>query len=117
MVADLQKQLEGQPKFKGKVLLSARDVEDLKKRGLKDPVNDVVQDLLKRNDLIPYPGVLGGTMRFLGESEWVVGRQWVFARACNHTVRREGIHRGGENVKAASSRAREVGVFGWNKTP
>jgi len=39
----------------------------LKNLGLKDPVNDIIADLNKHPELIPFKGVLGGTMRFAGK--------------------------------------------------
>ena len=39
-------------------------LDRMRKGGLQDPVRDLTADLEKHNELIPYPGVLGGTMRF-----------------------------------------------------
>ncbi len=40
------------------------EIENLQKKGLKDPVRDLVSDLQKHPQLIPHAGVLGGTMAF-----------------------------------------------------
>jgi cell division protein FtsL len=40
------------------------EIEELKKKGLKDPVADLVADLQDQPELIPHEGVLGGTMAF-----------------------------------------------------
>jgi len=47
--------------------LSSQEIQYLKKKGLKNPVNDVIADLMKHNELIPYQGVLGGKMGFYSE--------------------------------------------------
>jgi hypothetical protein len=40
------------------------DIDELKKKGLQDPLKDLAADLQKHPELIPYEGVLGGTMAF-----------------------------------------------------
>ena len=62
-----------------RMLLSEFDISDLKKRGLKDPVNDLRRDLMRRRELIPFEGVLGGTMGFVEASIAPLSRQWVYA--------------------------------------
>jgi hypothetical protein len=44
--------------------LSTWELDELKKKGLKQPAADLVADLQKHPELIPYKGVLGGTMAF-----------------------------------------------------
>ncbi|MDP3023963.1 MAG: hypothetical protein Q8O10_00320 [candidate division Zixibacteria bacterium] len=44
--------------------LSDKEIDDLKKKGLQNPITDLVSDLMGRKELIPYKGVLGGTMIF-----------------------------------------------------
>jgi len=39
---------------------------------LSDPVQDIVSDLTKHGELIPYEGTLGGTMRFYDEEIWIL---------------------------------------------
>lgn len=52
----------------------------LKNKGLKDPLKDLVKDLRAHPELIPYEGVLGGTMQFYFEDKiWVISNHWVLA--------------------------------------
>lgn len=56
------------------------EIEQLKQKGLKDPVKDLKSDLAKRNDLIPYKGVLGGTMGFYFEEHiYIISSKWAAA--------------------------------------
>lgn len=56
------------------------EIEELKKKGLKDPVKDLRSDLMKRSDLIPYEGVLGGTMGFCYEEHiHIISSKWAAA--------------------------------------
>lgn len=56
------------------------EMKQLKQKGLKDPVKDLKTDLMKRQDLIPYKGVLGGTMGFYSqESIHIISSKWVAA--------------------------------------
>jgi hypothetical protein len=61
-------------------LLDANDVRLLKARGLRDPVADLRADLMRRPDLIPFEGVLGGRMRFVPSGIAVLSPEWVYAR-------------------------------------
>jgi len=47
--------------------------------GFKDPVNEIISDLKKHPELIPYPGVLGGTMFFTSKVR-VINSERVLAR-------------------------------------
>jgi hypothetical protein len=58
------------------ILLSSEDTADLQSHGLSDPVTALTADLFKRNDLIPFSGVLGGTMR---SYPTLIGPRWVVA--------------------------------------
>ena len=49
--------------------LSSPEIQYLKKKGLKNPVNDIITDLMKHNELIPYQGALGGKMGFYSEKD------------------------------------------------
>jgi hypothetical protein len=52
----------------------------MKEKGLENPVHDIVSDLQKHRELIPYKGVLGGTMGFYStEDIWILNNKWVFA--------------------------------------
>jgi hypothetical protein len=68
-----EKLLESQPK------LTSWDIKRLKKKGLQDPIKDIVADLMKHKELIPYKGVLGGTMGFYYENNiHILTPKWVF---------------------------------------
>jgi hypothetical protein len=51
----------------------------MKKKGLSDPIQDIISDLMKHNELIPYKGVLGGTMRFYEKEIRILTNKWVLA--------------------------------------
>ncbi len=56
------------------------DIEAMKRAGLKEPLKDIVSDLKRHRELIPYGGSLGGTMNFYGESKmWILTNKWVLA--------------------------------------
>ena len=60
--------------------LPAWDIEAMKKKGLKDPAADIIADLKQHRELIPYKGVLGGTMNFYDDSKiWILTKRWVLA--------------------------------------
>jgi len=60
--------------------LSSKEIAELKKKGLKNPVMDIKADLMKHNEFIPYKGVMGGVMRFASERDiYVVSTRWVRA--------------------------------------
>jgi hypothetical protein len=57
------------------------EIDDLRKQGLADPVHDLKADLMKHPDLIPFPGVLGGSMGFYSADDIrILGSHWAFAR-------------------------------------
>ena len=55
---------------------SDEDIDALKEKGLIDPLKDITNRLYDNPELIPYPGVLGGTMHFgnisLLRDRWVI---------------------------------------------
>ncbi|MCK5534300.1 hypothetical protein KAI68_04220 [bacterium] len=56
------------------------ETERLKKKGLKDPHKDIIADLIKHRELIPYKGISGGTMKFYPETDiHVLTSRWVYA--------------------------------------
>jgi hypothetical protein len=61
-------------------LLDPTEAAWLKARGLADPVNDLRADLMRRPDLIPYEGVMGGRMQFVPGGIAVLSPEWVYAR-------------------------------------
>ncbi|MBZ9571788.1 hypothetical protein KJA15_00380 [Patescibacteria group bacterium] len=66
--------LESDPK------LWSWEIDELKKKGLIDPVNDLKSDLMQHSELIPYEGILGGTMGFYSKDNiWILTKKWVLA--------------------------------------
>lgn len=61
------------------IYLYRNDIENMKKKGLANPVEDIISDLGKHRDLIPYKGILGGTMDFYGRNIWILTNKWVLA--------------------------------------
>jgi len=60
--------------------LHSWDIEEMKRKGLKDPVKDIIFDLRQHRELIPYKGSLGGTMNFYSEGQiWILTKKWVLA--------------------------------------
>ncbi|OHB78480.1 MAG: hypothetical protein A2Z25_23905 [Planctomycetes bacterium RBG_16_55_9] len=56
------------------------DIAAMKRAGLKDPLTDIISDLKRRRDLIPYEGTMGGTMNFYGRSKmWILTSKWAIA--------------------------------------
>lgn len=56
------------------------EINQLKQKGLKDPVKDLKSDLMRRKDLIPYKGVLGGTMGIYSEENiHIISSKWAAA--------------------------------------
>ena len=58
-------------------LLEDGDAQALRDLGLADPVHDLLADLEKHAELIPYKGVLGGTMFFVASQSAVLSPEWV----------------------------------------
>lgn len=56
---------------------SEQDIAGLKEKKLIDPLKDITDKLRDTPALIPYPGVLGGTMRF--DKITLLGNRWVIA--------------------------------------
>lgn len=44
--------------------LDALELDELERKGLRDPVMSLKSDLMSHPELIPYEGTMGGTMRF-----------------------------------------------------
>ncbi len=82
MVQDMEDVEPGIPDIErpARSLLSPFEINRLRRQGLDDPVNDITEDLLKRNDLIPHEGILGGTMAFYTPGNiHILSPKWVFA--------------------------------------
>lgn len=80
------------------------DMKRLRAQGLKDPANDLINDLVKHPDLIPLQPVLGGKMRFSPGNLWVITEDWVIAFA-------EDGHRGARLLLRFSV---QDGVITWS---
>jgi len=64
-MVELQEETAGAQLKEGDQLgLTPWELEDLKKKGLEDPIPDLIADLQKHPELISQEGVLGGTMAF-----------------------------------------------------
>jgi hypothetical protein len=62
------------------VLQSVPHPPDLKTNQIDNLISHLKKDLINRNDLIPYQGVLGGTMGFYDENRiHILNHQWVYA--------------------------------------
>lgn len=56
------------------------EIQRLKLLGLANPQDDLISDLQKHNSLIPFDGVLGGTMGFYASDEiYFFDNRWVVA--------------------------------------
>ncbi len=62
-----------------RMLLWDHEIQRLQERGLEDPVNDLRDDLMGHPELIPYEGVLGGTMGFVRSRIALLSLRWVYA--------------------------------------
>jgi len=49
--------------------LDESDIEDLRRQGLQNPPRDLRESLASHPELIPFPGVLGGTMMILPDDK------------------------------------------------
>jgi hypothetical protein len=62
------------------VLHSIPHPSDIKINNINDPMSYLKKDLIKRKDLIPYTGVLGGIMGFYNENSiHILNYKWVYA--------------------------------------
>lgn len=70
----------GENKLANLIELHSWDIEQMKRKGLKDPVKDIISDLRQHRELIPYKGSMGGIMKFYSESQiWILTKKWVLA--------------------------------------
>jgi hypothetical protein len=61
-------------------LLTSWDIAQLKRKGISNPEEDLAADLMQHRELIPYKGVMGGTMGFYSKKEiHVLNTRWVLA--------------------------------------
>jgi hypothetical protein len=62
-------------------LLDLADIAELERQGLQDPAKQLRDSLAAHPEIIPYPGVMGGTMFFLPDQGIVLlAPPYVFAR-------------------------------------
>jgi hypothetical protein len=55
-------------------------INGLKRRGFNGEVQEIIADLVKHNELIPYDGALGGKMGFYSKEKiFVISDKWVYA--------------------------------------
>ena len=55
-------------------------IDRLRERGLQKPVEDLIADLGRHPEVIPYPGISGGRMRFTDlDRVRVLSDSWVYA--------------------------------------
>jgi hypothetical protein len=64
-----------------KNLIDDFQLKKLEKKGLKDPINDLRNDLIQHPELIPYKGVLGGTVGFGEDPDSIIilNEKWILA--------------------------------------
>ena len=66
--------------IQGVPVLNRGERERLQEQGLADPEADLASDLMQHNELIPYEGVMGGTMGFYSKEDiYVLSPRWVLA--------------------------------------
>ncbi len=70
------------PPFPGRgaarVAAGGPDIDALRRAGLHDPVREILVDLSTHPELIPFPGIEGGTMRFVVAESRLVSNEWAF---------------------------------------
>lgn len=59
--------------------LSDFELRRLQRKGLRNPVFELLQDLTARTDLIPAEAFFGGTMHILSGESYVLTDRWVLA--------------------------------------
>ena len=85
-----------------RVLMDDMELAQLRKLGLADPVPAIKADLAKQGKLLPYSGVLGGTMAFYDRDAMVLlPGQYVYAEADDghylvHALLRYAVQPGGK---------------------
>jgi hypothetical protein len=66
--------------LKGASLLRSSDIANLQKHGLSDPEEELISNLMQHKELIPYEGVMGGTMGFYSPKDiHILSSRWVLA--------------------------------------
>ena len=61
-------------------LLSSWEITQLERKGISNPEEDLASDLMQHRELIPYEGVMGGTMGFYSKKDiHVLNSRWILA--------------------------------------
>ena len=77
--------LKGEIQKRDKIINTQHNFDEatmvaLKDKGFTGQLKDIVSDLKTHTELIPYKGILGGTMGFYGDNDiHVLTNRWVFA--------------------------------------
>jgi len=75
LIADVDEDKPTQP-----IEVFSWDIQAMKRAGLKDRLKDIISDLKRHRELIPYEGSMGGTMNFYGRSKmWILTKKWALA--------------------------------------
>lgn len=62
------------------LLLRDWDIENMKRQGLDNPVQNLKEDLMQHKELIAREGVHGGEMQFYSKEDiFILNRKWVLA--------------------------------------
>jgi hypothetical protein len=60
--------------------LTRWDIAQMEKQGISNPEEDLIVDLMQHRELIPYAGVMGGTMGFYSQNDvHILSSRWVLA--------------------------------------
>jgi len=70
---------EGRSSAASRTGLSQEDRDYLEQRGLNNPEQQVVSDLMSRSELLPQDSMLGGSMQFVEQETRVLNHRWVLA--------------------------------------
>ena len=66
--------------YPGPSFLSSWDIAQLEMQGISNPEEDLAADLMQHRELIPYKGVMGGTMGFYSPKDiHILSSRWVLA--------------------------------------
>ena len=85
---DRLKEVQGERKYhlakfeasQSSSLLTSSDLNQLKKQGISNPEKDLASDLMEHRELIPYKGVMGGTMGFYSTKNiHILNSRWILA--------------------------------------
>ena len=63
-----------------RVALEERHIDSMKKKGLNDPIQNLIQNLKSHPELIPYKGIMGGIIGFNSEENiWILTKKLALA--------------------------------------